>query len=139
MITLTTAPIFSGIAYYLGVSLGVWAILGLGQFPVHAGQADQHWPMLAVTISVIIGLALNIYFLVLRINNYRAQRDLATMAYKDGLTGLNNRRMFTQGARPAAHGHGAGVFPSIDIDDFKQINDVYGHDVGDEVLKRSPA
>ncbi|APA71020.1 GGDEF domain-containing protein [Janthinobacterium sp. 1_2014MBL_MicDiv] len=137
MITLTTAPIFSGIAYYLGVSLCVWAMLGLGQFPVHAGQADQHWPVLAVTISVIIGLALNIYFLVLRIHNYRSQRELATMAYKDGLTGLNNRRMFTQSARVLQHtARTPAYFLMIDIDDFKQINDVYGHDVGDEVLKK---
>ena len=137
MITLTTAPIFSGIAYYLGVSLCVWAILGLGQFPVHAQRADEYWPVLAVTISVIIGLALNIYFLVLRINNYRAQRDLATMAYKDGLTGLNNRRMFTQSARILQHAAGTpAYFLMIDIDDFKKINDVYGHDVGDEVLKK---
>ena len=137
MITLTTAPIFSGIAYYLGVSLCVWAILGLGQFPVHAGQADQHWPVLAVTISVIIGLALNIYFLVLRIHNYRAQRELATMAYKDGLTGLNNRRMFTQSARALQRtARTPAYFLMIDIDDFKQINDMYGHDVGDEVLKK---
>ena len=137
MITLTTAPIFSGIVYYLGVSLGVWVIVGLGQFPVHAGQADQHWPVLAVTISVIIGLALNIYFLVLRIHNYRSQRELATMAYKDGLTGLNNRRMFTQSARILQRtAHTSAYFLMIDIDDFKQINDVYGHDVGDEVLKK---
>ncbi|MGK5020940.1 hypothetical protein [Janthinobacterium lividum] len=67
---------------------------------------DQHWPLLAVTISVMIGLALNIYFLVLRIHNYRSQRALATMAYKDGLTGLNNWRMFTKSARipqPTTH------------------------------------
>ncbi|MGK5080263.1 GGDEF domain-containing protein [Janthinobacterium sp. HLX7-2] len=137
MITLTTAPIFSGIAYYLGVSLGVWAILGLGHFPVHAQRADEYWPVLAVTISVIIGLALNIYFLVLRINNYRAQRDLATMAYTDGLTGLNNRRMFTQSARALQHtAQLPAFFLMIDIDDFKKINDAYGHDAGDEVLKK---
>jgi hypothetical protein len=82
------------------------------------GQADQHWPMLAVTISVIIGLALNIYFLVLRINNYRAQRDLATMAYKDGLTGLNNRRMFTQGARALQR---TGMAPAYFLDRHRRL------------------
>ena len=138
MITLTIAPIFSGIAYYLGISLCVWLTLGLGNFPDHAQQTDHHWPVLAVVVSVLIGLALNIYFLVLRIHNYRARRDLTAMAYTDGLTGLNNRRMFTQRARELqSPEHGTAFFLMIDIDDFKQINDVDGHEAGDEVLKKT--
>lgn len=140
MITLTTAPIFIGVAYYLGVSLCVWLIVGLGHFPDHVAQTDQHWPVLAVVASMLIGLALNIYFLVLRINHYRARRDLMVMAYTDGLTGLNNRRMFTQCARELqARAPGKAFFLMIDIDDFKLINDADGHDVGDEVLKKTAA
>ncbi len=140
MITLTTAPIFLGIAYYLGVSLCVWLILGTGHFPDHSEQTDHYWPTLAVLVSVLIGLALNVYFLILRIHNYRARRDLSVMAYTDGLTGLNNRRKFTQCARELqAPKQGKAFFLMIDIDDFKKINDTDGHEAGDEVLKKTAA
>ena len=61
------------------------------------------------------------------------------LACSDGLTGLNNRRHFQVLAnnewtrfqrykRPLA-------LLMIDIDKFKSVNDTYGHDVGDEVIK----
>jgi two-component system cell cycle response regulator len=61
------------------------------------------------------------------------------MAITDQLTGLHNRRYMSRhldtlldnakkNARPLA-------FVIMDIDFFKQVNDTYGHDIGDEVLK----
>ena len=61
------------------------------------------------------------------------------LAVTDGLTGLHNRRyldshlkmLFT---RAQARGKSLSVCIT-DIDRFKQVNDTYGHDAGDEVLK----
>jgi diguanylate cyclase (GGDEF)-like protein/PAS domain S-box-containing protein len=57
----------------------------------------------------------------------------------DYLTGLSNRRVFSEHSEAAAHEFAASGLPYglilMDLDDFKHINDDFGHDVGDEVLR----
>jgi two-component system cell cycle response regulator len=61
------------------------------------------------------------------------------LAVTDQLTGLHNRRYMTGQLealmRRAAHGGEPVSLLVIDIDHFKKINDGFGHDVGDEVLR----
>ena len=66
----------------------------------------------------------------------KALRKAQYLSDRDSLTGLLNRRAFE--ARARAH-QGAGVHALIliDLDHFKQINDTFGHSVGDEVLKHT--
>ena len=64
--------------------------------------------------------------------------QLSFQALHDPLTGLANRALFEDRlgqahARVARHG-GNGAVLLIDLDDFKGVNDVYGHLVGDELL-----
>lgn len=66
-------------------------------------------------------------------------RQTIELAVTDGLTGLNNRRYLdnhlkTLFNRAATRGRALSVCIT-DIDRFKQVNDTYGHDAGDEVLK----
>ncbi len=65
---------------------------------------------------------------------------LSEAANTDPLTGLNNRRFFFDvGAKilaAAARGKARPVVAMMDIDHFKAVNDTYGHDVGDEVIKK---
>lgn len=62
------------------------------------------------------------------------------LAATDALTGIMNRRSFLKYADreiERAHRYGAELaLLFIDIDFFKQVNDVFGHSIGDEVLKR---
>jgi diguanylate cyclase (GGDEF)-like protein len=74
-----------------------------------------------------------------KLSNYIMATLLLDQAYVDPLTEIPNRRAFMTRAgkkldqQPRAHDH---YLAMIDIDNFKKVNDVYGHDTGDEVLKR---
>jgi len=68
----------------------------------------------------------------------QAEAELRFLAHHDPLTGLTNRSLFNDrldlGLR-AAHRHQRGLaLLFLDINDFKVINDVHGHVVGDRVL-----
>jgi diguanylate cyclase (GGDEF)-like protein/PAS domain S-box-containing protein/hemerythrin-like metal-binding protein len=66
------------------------------------------------------------------------ENELIHLATEDALTKVNNRRhFFEHAAREIARGERfrePQALLMIDIDNFKAVNDLYGHDVGDEVL-----
>ncbi|MEO9340314.1 EAL domain-containing protein [Mesorhizobium sp. SB112] len=67
-----------------------------------------------------------------------AEHKARELAYQDPLTGLPNRRQFEEAlnqaaASPPEAGLNHAVF-LLDLNGFKQINDTYGHGIGDEVL-----
>ena len=59
--------------------------------------------------------------------------DLVRMAGSDTLTGLANRRTFEQAMAELDPGDGPALI-SLDLDGFKEVNDAFGHPVGDELL-----
>jgi diguanylate cyclase (GGDEF)-like protein len=69
-----------------------------------------------------------------------SEQELAHRASHDPLTGLANRLLFTDRltealrARPGRSDTADVGLLYIDLDDFKPVNDTYGHDAGDEVL-----
>lgn len=70
--------------------------------------------------------------------NRRLQAEIASLAYHDALTGLANRHLLdelmTVGlARTERHGVPLAV-AFVDLDEFKLINDRFGHECGDQVL-----
>lgn len=74
------------------------------------------------------------------IENRYAHRELERRAYSDYLTGLSNRRSFIEKAeselqRGLRYGGELSIL-MLDIDRFKQVNDTYGHKVGDSVLQK---
>lgn len=65
------------------------------------------------------------------------QRELVRLASVDPLTGLHNRRVFfelAEEARTRCADGAALTAIMLDVDHFKRINDLYGHDVGDQAI-----
>jgi diguanylate cyclase (GGDEF)-like protein/PAS domain S-box-containing protein len=70
----------------------------------------------------------------------QAEDNLGWLASHDPLTGLVNRRRFEDEleqvmAASRRYGHAGAVF-FLDLDQFKDVNDSSGHQIGDEMLKR---
>jgi diguanylate cyclase (GGDEF)-like protein len=71
--------------------------------------------------------------------NARYVDKVRQLAYRDGLTGVFNRRYFESRlveeiTRAARYGGGVSLL-MIDLDHFKKINDEFGHMLGDDVLR----
>jgi diguanylate cyclase (GGDEF)-like protein len=70
----------------------------------------------------------------------RLNGELETLASVDGLTALSNRRKFdaalNQEFHRAIRNRSSLALIMIDVDRFKQFNDMYGHPAGDECLRR---
>ena len=74
----------------------------------------------------------------LALDNARVRAGLEHLAQTDSLTGLYNHRYFHERLRAeltrASRSHDSVSVLMFDLDDFKRVNDVYGHGQGDELL-----
>jgi diguanylate cyclase (GGDEF)-like protein len=73
------------------------------------------------------------------VDSAEARRRLAHLAETDPLTGVPNRRTFTarlheELARAVRHGHPL-TLAIVDVDEFKPVNDAWGHERGDRLLQ----
>ncbi len=110
----------------------IGGIVGIG---VHASidEDSTHY----LVIEGILTTLLNVVGSVKAISRYT--QDLEYYATRDPLTNLYNQRVFWEllgyeVCRVQRHGHSFAIL-IIDLDDFKSINDNYGHSVGDRFLQ----
>jgi diguanylate cyclase (GGDEF)-like protein len=75
----------------------------------------------------------------LALDNAQTRARLELQAQTDSLTGVYNHRYFHEHVRSeltlASRSRGSVALLMLDIDDFKKVNDIYGHGVGDHVLR----
>ncbi len=121
--------------------VGVVTITGVirGYMPVN------FWTLHVFQFSATLDMLAFMYVLTLRSKAIRlaalhASREadiMRALAHSDPLTGLANRRSLsdalTRGLSRCNPGNLLAIFV-IDLDNFKPVNDLYGHDVGDELL-----
>jgi diguanylate cyclase (GGDEF)-like protein len=105
----------------------------LGTLVVGSGEPGGFGAQVRLILQVLAG------HVAVSLANARMVKRLEELATTDGLTGLLNKRTVTDTARQklrSAQRFQKNLSVLIcDLDHFKQVNDTYGHDVGDLVIK----
>jgi diguanylate cyclase (GGDEF)-like protein/PAS domain S-box-containing protein len=116
-----------------GFQSGISAPIGdFGVFQVDSEEKNAFYNEDVRLLELLLGHAEE------ALRRIRLQDELRFQAIRDPLTGAYNRRYFNgfieqELERSTRYQHSIG-FMLIDVDGFKNINDIYGHQVGDQVL-----
>lgn len=100
-----------------------------------------HIILIPIAIIMLLLLIIIVFLLLRSIKQYfltreldREKKKIAEDSTYDFLTGLSNRSKLYSDLNILGAGHASCALFIFDIDGFKQINDTYGHQAGDEVL-----
>jgi diguanylate cyclase (GGDEF)-like protein len=91
--------------------------------------------MIATVFTLILAPAAAFPLVVMSDRLRVVKEELEALLRIDGLTELPNRRAFFEKAEEVFANSGAISLMMVDVDHFKQVNDSYGHDTGDRVLR----
>ena len=122
---------------YMPMGINNWTLCYA--IPEQAAQQPydfiEHYELIFMIVFIIFVILLIIYIVY---ENHRRNKELIKYAQTDALTGLYNKETTKQRTdqlltEDKEENH---AFMILDMDSFKQINDVYGHAVGDVILQK---
>ena len=109
-----------------------------GSLRVCVAQGSWWFDMLLLMGDALLGLVLCLLLAgaaVVLHDLYQEKQSLEYLSLRDALTGLYNRRKFVESLEKACGEKKPFLLCYIDFNHFKNVNDTYGHDVGDQLLE----
>ena len=91
-----------------------------------------------VIIYTLVGIFIHIVVNAIRIREFVLTRKINIQKDMDDMTGLKNKGALTRAINEylADANKNKGIMLMLDLNDFKKVNDRYGHDVGDSVINQ---
>ncbi len=136
-LVLSAASLYHHLWHFPLTCVVVWATLWWVIQPQYASDLERVYVAMVMLSSACVGMIISLMFRYSRRQAYDLQRQLHAIANIDALTNLPNRRAFMSALQQALAANEPGKhlhFLMLDIDDFKKINDNFGHEVGDLAL-----
>ena len=146
-----TVPYHLGwVAFALAFGLGTWSrwqlVTSLTWFTVATGTALVHrWVLGEIGWDVITEIPLMLLLALVMVWHVRRRQGALAAATRlatiDSLTGLANRATFNTAVAAALEDESSRSITVlfVDLDDFKDVNDGFGHRVGDDLLREVAA
>ncbi|KXU42309.1 MAG: EAL domain-containing protein [Longibaculum muris] len=120
---------------YTPLAKGDWYLLSIVPTDAHSQNITgyMYYALLSLTICVVL-LFLVVVFIILRITAKKNQ-EITDIAYKDSITGGYTQIRFDLECRKILKDFKPFTFVSLDLRKFKLINDSFGSQLGNKVLK----
>ena len=122
----------TAILFSVGISCGLRLLLD--------SSYSREGIVISATVPLLFTPLIGYFFAHILFELDAAKTELALLSVTDDLTQAYNRRYFIgraryEFARAQRYGHEFSML-FIDVDDFKQINDLHGHPAGDQLLRK---